>query len=171
PPPYEAGGRPERRARVHVLAAGVGVARGELGEDQRAEEADRPTRGPGDEGQPGAAELLGDEPRRAEDPRPHHDADDHGEAVPKAERPFELWHRLKRSRGNPGCARCDSAVPTPTTTAAAPSATSRHRTHEPAPTPAAAPAPAPACAGPRGKTRQRLSHRPTRTAARSTRPQ
>src|SRR2546430_4399440 len=56
--------------RSHVLAAGSRVARGELGKAERAQERERAAQYPGDEREPGAAQVGGDEPRRAGEPPP-----------------------------------------------------------------------------------------------------
>src|SRR5205814_2471838 len=84
--------RPECLPHVHVLAARSGVAGGELGKAQRAQERERAAEHPGDEREPRTAQLGGDETASAEDPRPQHDADHHGKAVEQAQRSFEVRH-------------------------------------------------------------------------------
>ena len=78
------GGRtPRGRTRTCRPRSG---ARRELGEDERAQQPHQPAERPRDEREAGPPQLSGDDARRAEDARAHHDPDDHGEAVERAER-------------------------------------------------------------------------------------
>src|SRR5437762_2016693 len=93
---------------ARTFAAVPGVARGELGEAERAQERQGAPQHPGDEREPGATELGGHEPGGTEDPRPDHDADDHGEAVEQAQRSFEVRHggRICTQKRRGAASRC-----------------------------------------------------------------
>jgi len=114
PAHHEAGARAERLAHVHVLPAGGGVARRELGEAERAQQRQRPARDPGDEGEPWAAQPRSYETGRAEDPRPDHDPDDHGEPVQQPQRSFEVRHGggmcIEKNRGAACCAPTERLI-------------------------------------------------------------
>src|SRR5213079_3006153 len=96
----EADARAERFTRIDILAARPGMARGELGEAQRAKEGEHAAEQPGDEREPRAAELVGDETRRPKDPGANRDADDHREAVEQAKRLPQRRHGPNGAAGS-----------------------------------------------------------------------
>src|SRR3989454_1403819 len=113
PTHYEPSPRAERLPYVHILAAGLRVARRQLGEAQRPEEREAAAQHPGDEGEPGTPQLRRDDARCAEDPRPHHDPDDHGEAVEQLERSLEVGHGrgMCTKKGRDAAARAPTRLP------------------------------------------------------------
>src|SRR5213078_4574884 len=92
PTHHEAGARAERLAHEDVLAGGARLARGELGEAQRAQERQRGAQHPGHEGEPRATEPRGDESGRAEDSGADGHPHDHGQAVGQPQRALEVRH-------------------------------------------------------------------------------
>ena len=93
-------------AHVHVLAAGSGVTSGELGEAQRAEQSEGAAQQPGDEREPRATELRGDETGRAKNAAAHHDAHHHGQPIHQAQRAFEVGHEAGNLHAKTRGRRC-----------------------------------------------------------------
>src|SRR5439155_26246868 len=92
PAHHEAGAGAERLAHEGVLAGGARLARGELGEAQRAQERQRGTQYPDHEGEPWAAESRGHDSGRAKDPGADGHPHDHGQPVGQPQRALEVGH-------------------------------------------------------------------------------
>src|SRR2546425_692266 len=95
----ETGAGAERLAHEGVLAGGAWLARGELGEAERAEEREPGAQHPNHEGEPRAAESRGQDAGRAEDPGADGHPNHHGQPVGQPQRTFEIGHTAGESAG------------------------------------------------------------------------